>query len=111
MGRRAQAARNRRRIAFGGLAAGIAGVVGAAGLKARSHRRGRSGGGPSGEAAETEWRCQCGQEFRVSGIDRHRVYWLPDASAAEPVMEGRCPNCERPFPSEHAAATSAPAAS
>ena len=44
------------------------------------------------------WQCQCGQAFRVSGMDRHRIFWLPEAPENEPVTSGRCPTCDRPLP-------------
>ena len=55
---------------------------------------------PAAEAVEQTWSCQCGQEYRVSGEGRHRVYWLRDASVSDPVIDGRCPTCERPLPGE-----------
>lgn len=56
---------------------------------------------PAAEAVEATWSCACGQEFRVQGEDRHRVYWLADASVSDPVLDPNCPGCERPLPSEH----------
>jgi hypothetical protein len=50
--------------------------------------------GNNGDEGAT-WSCQCGQEFRVSGRDRHRLYWLPDAKPEDPVLDDQCPNCER----------------
>jgi hypothetical protein len=54
-----------------------------------------------GEAGAT-WTCQCGQEFRVSGRDRHRLYWLPDAKPEDPILDDRCPTCERQLSAEPA---------
>jgi hypothetical protein len=54
--------------------------------------------------AEQTWRCACGQLYRVQGEGRHRVVWLIDADAADPVLEGRCPNCGRPLPGQEAEA-------
>jgi hypothetical protein len=45
-----------------------------------------------------EYVCACGQQFRVVGIDRHRVYWVEGAPEEDPVLSGACPNCERPLP-------------
>jgi hypothetical protein len=56
----------------------------------------RSPAGPEPQ----DWQCECGQEYRVSGEGRHRVYWLRDASPDDPVLEPQCPNCERPLPHE-----------
>lgn len=55
----------------------------------------RSGEGRGGGAT---WRCDCGQEFRVAGTERHRVYWLVGAPEAEPVMSDRCPSCDAVLP-------------
>lgn len=58
---------------------------------------------PVAETVEQTWTCECGQELRVRGEDRHRVYWLPDAAVSDPVLSPDCPSCERPLPREHAA--------
>jgi hypothetical protein len=42
--------------------------------------------------------CECGQAFRMTGTGRHRVYWLADASAGEPLLSNHCPSCDRPLP-------------
>jgi hypothetical protein len=55
---------------------------------------------PVTERVDQEWTCQCGQAYRISGEGLHRVYWLPDASIADPVMDGRCANCGRALPGE-----------
>ena len=51
-----------------------------------------------GNGPESEYVCDCGQAFRLTGAGRHRVYWLPDAAPADPVVSAECPNCERPLP-------------
>jgi hypothetical protein len=85
--------------------AAVAGVVGVL-----LSRLGRRGGGKlqddrrPEEAEEHTWRCRCGQEFRVSGEGRHRVYWLIDADPGDPVLDGRCPNCGRSLEDQQAAA-------
>jgi hypothetical protein len=63
---------------------------------------GRLGAGASASAsAEPEtYRCDCGQEFRVAGIGRHRVYWLAGAPDDDPVLAPSCPACDRPLPRE-----------
>jgi hypothetical protein len=43
------------------------------------------------------WRCECGQSFRVDGIDRHRVYWVDD----RPVLGRECVRCGAPLPAGH----------
>ena len=61
---------------------------------------------PSAADVVTEtYTCECGAEYRVSGQDRHRVYWPKDADASDPVLGQACPECERPLPHDHAAAT------
>lgn len=45
-----------------------------------------------------KWSCECGQSFRVSGQGRHRVFWLADAEASDPVVGTTCPSCDRPLP-------------
>ena len=49
-------------------------------------------------AAREEWSCECGQEYRVSGAGRHRVYWLADADESDPVLSDTCPSCDRGLP-------------
>ena len=82
-----------------GLMAAIAGVLarrrGAGGGGTR--RGGRFGRGKSGAA----YTCECGQAYRVTGVDRHRVYWPEDAEKDEPVMGDTCVSCDRPLPVGH----------
>lgn len=44
------------------------------------------------------WHCECGQEYVVSGQDRHQIYWLEGADESDPVLSDNCPNCDRPLP-------------
>jgi hypothetical protein len=63
----------------------------------RRRRAAGSGGASSGSAPEPgrrAWTCACGQELRVSGVDRHRVWWLPDAEPGSPILGDRCPACD-----------------
>jgi hypothetical protein len=53
-------------------------------------------------ATARRWECVCGQIYRVSGLDRHRIYWPIDAPANEPVLDGCCVRCRRPLPGKHA---------
>ena len=47
-------------------------------------------------AAQPEtYRCACGQAFRVSGRDRHRVFWIEGAPEGEPLLSPQCPECDR----------------
>jgi hypothetical protein len=45
-----------------------------------------------------EWRCDCGQEYVVSGVDRHRVYWPAGGSPDDALLELRCVECGAPLP-------------
>jgi hypothetical protein len=65
---------------------------------------------PGGEASAAEparepWSCACGKRYLVAGRDRHRIYWLEGAPESDPLLSDRCPECERPLPAEHEAAT------
>ena len=107
----------RRRAPFAVAGAAVVAAL-AAGLVARARRgRGASAASqtperpptvpgppsqePAAEAVERTWSCECGQEYRVRGEDRHRVYWLPDAAIADPLLTMECVACERPLPREH----------
>jgi hypothetical protein len=113
LGRRRSRSRPPLPAVLGALAALVAGA-GAALL-----RRRRAGGGgddvraapgsppsqvPATKAVHQEWTCQCGQQYRVSGEGRHRIYWLPDAPISDPITEGRCANCERELPGDQVSA-------
>jgi hypothetical protein len=103
--------------------AGLVAVLGvlAAAAAAVARRRASGTGGPSSaregegagaapsqepvaEVVEDTYTCECGQEYRVSGQDRHRVYWRKDSELSDPVLGQQCVNCERPLPHDHAAA-------
>ena len=63
-------------------------------------------GAPPSDSAATEsveqaFTCECGTEYRVSGEGRHRVYWKADSSISDPVIDGRCVQCEKPLPGHH----------
>ena len=65
-------------------------------------------GAPPSDSAATEsveetYTCECGTEYRVTGEGRHRVYWKADASISDPVIDGRCVECEKPLPGHHPA--------
>ena len=94
-------------------AAKIAAPAGAAGLAAtalwRFVQRRRSSGAQAltpeeAPSAMREWTCECGERFRVSGEDRHRVFWREDASDDDPVLGDECPNCEQSLSAQEAAA-------
>jgi len=71
------------------LAAALAGAVAAALWRRRA----------AATAATRQWSCGCGQAYRVSGIDRHRIYW--PAGETDPVLHGGCVSCGAPLPAEH----------
>ena len=48
------------------------------------------------------WVCVCGQSYRVSGVDRHRISWPSGAPSDAPVLDGCCVRCRRPLPGKHA---------
>ncbi len=62
----------------------------------RSRLPGRLGGSQPGDA---DWQCpECGARYRVTGTDRHQVYWPAGAQEADPVMGDACTKCGTPFP-------------
>jgi hypothetical protein len=82
-----------------------------AGVAASVARRRRPGVLP-GDRSVTDDRgeprtftCTCGEEYRTSGIGRHRVYWPIDAPDDEPVLGDECPQCGEPLPAEPTGAT------
>jgi len=90
-----------RRIAVPALFATAAAGVAYALLRLRRDRH----RDPAAAQRPAEYRCACGQRFNVSGTGRHTIYWLPEASASDPVLSPECPNCERPLPRAEQAAT------
>ena len=89
-----------------GLLAAIAGVLG----------RQRRSGGDAGDAEtgarsrlpgrfrrdkRPRYACECGQAYRVTGVDRHRVYWPEGAEKSEPVLGDTCIACDRALPAGH----------
>jgi hypothetical protein len=86
-----------RRVVVPALVAAVASAVAYALVRLR-----RPGGGNRRRGPEPpDYRCQCGQRFLVSGVGRHRVYWLPEASPGDPLLAAQCPRCERRLPREH----------
>jgi len=83
-----------------GAALVVAGALAGAGILLLRHGAGRRTAAQEEQSGPREWHCQCGQEFRVSGLGRHRVYWLADAPESEPVLTGSCPSCDRPLPAD-----------
>ena len=86
-----------RRVALLAVAAGLTAAVAAAGARLAQRRTGKG----TGIDVQDTYRCQCGTEYRVSGMDRHRVFWPAGAPESEPVLGDRCPNCDSPLPAGH----------
>src|SRR5688572_6906335 len=49
-------------------------------------------------SAGQTYTCHCGTTYRVSGTDRHRVYWPAAAPEDAPVLGDRCAECDAPLP-------------
>lgn len=81
-----------------GLAAGAALGVGAAAAGAFAFLRRLRSDRRRADARPQAVVCECGQAFRVTGMDRHRVYWLIDAAESDPLLGERCPACDRALP-------------
>lgn len=54
-------------------------------------------------STQETYTCRCGTTYRVSGTDRHRVYWPADAPDSAPVLGDRCVECDAGFPGGRAA--------
>ena len=88
------------------LAAGIAAVLG--GRRTQIADRGRQlTGRLRGAREQPTYTCECGQMYRVTGVDRHRVYWPADAADDQPVLGDACVRCEKPLPLGHDTAVTA----
>jgi len=86
-----------RRLALLTTAAGLAAAVVAAG--ARLARRRTVAG--TGIEVQDSYTCGCGAEYRMTGVDRHRVFWPAGADESDPVLGDRCPSCDAPLPAGH----------
>ena len=96
-----------RRAGLAAVAAGLlAAIAGLAGRR-RKGAAGREGrGGRFRRDKRPTYTCECGQAYRVTGVDRHRVYWPEGADRDEPVMGDTCIACDRPLPVGHDTAVS-----
>jgi|SRR5215213_6659239 len=97
----------RRRIALLAIAGGLAAALGAAGARLAGGRSGKRLAGLARRRPKPEtYACtSCGTVYRVSGVDRHRVYWLEEAAESDPVLGTDCVRCGTPLPAGHAMAT------
>jgi len=99
-----------RRAGLLAVVAVLAVAIAAAGRRLRARGIGIFGRKAAGAAEEQTFTCACGAQYRVSGIDRHRVYWPLEASAAEPVIGDQCVGCGTPLPQGPATTAGQPAA-
>jgi hypothetical protein len=81
------------------MAIGAAGVVAAVMAAQRRRASAPSGPGRAGTGDE-RYTCACGATYRTTGAGRHRVFWVVDASADDPVLEDHCPACGKAWPEE-----------
>jgi hypothetical protein len=98
-----------RRAGLIAVAAALAAALAAAGARLAGRSPGDMLAAPRGlgargrrgrfqrSAAQT-YTCDCGTEYRVSGTDRHRVYWPASAPDDAPVLGDRCAQCDAPLP-------------
>jgi hypothetical protein len=94
-----------RRFGLIAVAAGLAaalGVVGARLARRQSSYDGPPASHPTGSSQEETYTCECGQEYRVTGVDRHRIYFPQGKD--EPVLGNTCVNCDAPLPAGSGAA-------
>jgi hypothetical protein len=91
-----------RRVGLAAVAAGLmAAIAGVLGRRRRAGGDGTRRGGRFGSGKDPAYTCECGQAYRVTGVDRHRVYWAENAEKDEPVMGDTCVSCDRPLPVGH----------
>lgn len=91
-----------RRAGLIAVAAALAAALGAVGKRLAGRHDSASGTG--GGSPDQTFTCRCGAEYRVSGTDRHRVYWPAGAQDDAPVLGERCVECEAPLPGGRATA-------
>ena len=94
-----------RRAGLIAVAVALAAALAAAGARLAPLRHVRARAHADEDRPEPTYTCQCGTTYRVSGSDRHRVYWPADAPEDEPVMGDRCVQCEAPLPAGRATAS------
>ena len=88
-----------RRLALVALVAALTAAVAA--TAARLRRRSAD----TGIEVQDSYTCRCGAQYRMTGVDRHRVYWPAGAPESDPVLGDRCPSCDAPLPRGHETAS------
>ena len=81
--------RRRRRQVLAGSGVAAAGALAGAGLLRRRSRDNQE------SQARQEWQCECGETLLVTGNGLHRVFWRVGAPPEDPLLDDKCPNCER----------------
>jgi hypothetical protein len=95
-----------RRTGLIAVAVALAAAVAAAGARLAGRSPGgtlttplaRARRGRFQRSAAQTYTCHCGTEYRISGTDRHRVYWPASAPDDAPVLGDRCTECDAPLP-------------
>ena len=93
-----------RRAGLAAVAAGLMAAIAAVAGRRRGAVGGTDGGGRGGRFRRDKrprFICECGQAYRVTGVDRHRVYWPEKAEADGPVVGDTCVACDRQLPAGH----------
>ena len=91
-----------RRAGLAAVAAGLmAAIAGVLGRRRASGGAATTRGGRFRRDKRPKYACECGQSYRVTGVDRHRVYWPEGAEKDEPVLGDTCISCDRALPAGH----------
>ena len=90
-------------VALAAAAARLAARRGGDALAERERPRARTMSSRFRRSAGEEHTCACGAEYRVSGTDRHRVFWPAGAPESSPVLGDRCVECDAELPTGRAA--------
>jgi len=85
------------RAALIAVAGALAAAIAAAGARLAARPSGHARA-TSPRPREQTYTCRCGTTYRVSGADRHRVYWPAGAPEDAPVLGDSCVECEAPLP-------------
>jgi hypothetical protein len=79
------------------VAVALAAALAAAGARLAGRSPGTGARGRDRPTEQT-YTCACGATYRVSGTDRHRVYWPAGASEDAAVLGDSCLECDAPLP-------------